>query len=70
VASPSLQQYHFSSSKLHQESLPLGDAGERIEDGRHRGAVASENSICSRIGIDLMKAGGNAADAVCVIPFD
>ncbi|MCJ1303160.1 hypothetical protein MMC08_005967 [Hypocenomyce scalaris] len=27
------------------------------------GAVASENSICSNIGIDLLKAGGNAADA-------
>ena len=29
------------------------------------GAVASESSICSNIGIDLLKAGGNAADAVC-----
>ena len=28
------------------------------------GAVASENAVCSRIGIDLLKAGGNAADAV------
>lgn len=28
------------------------------------GAVASESSICSKIGIDLLKAGGNAADAV------
>ncbi|KFY27231.1 hypothetical protein V493_03633 [Pseudogymnoascus sp. VKM F-4281 (FW-2241)] len=28
-----------------------------------RGAVASENSICSSIGIDLIKRGGNAADA-------
>lgn len=28
------------------------------------GAVASESSICSNIGIDLLKAGGNAADAV------
>ena len=31
------------------------------------GAVASENSICSNIGIDLLKAGGNAADAVCLV---
>jgi gamma-glutamyltranspeptidase/glutathione hydrolase len=30
----------------------------------HLGAVASESSICSRIGIDLLKKGGNAADAV------
>ena len=28
------------------------------------GAVASENKICSQIGIDLLEAGGNAADAV------
>lgn len=28
------------------------------------GAVASESSICSNIGIDLLKVGGNAADAV------
>ena len=28
------------------------------------GAVASENKICSHIGIDLLKTGGNAADAV------
>ena len=28
------------------------------------GGVASENRICSQIGIDLLKAGGNAADAV------
>ena len=28
------------------------------------GAVASESSICSNIGIELLKQGGNAADAV------
>lgn len=28
------------------------------------GAVASENRVCSQIGIDLLGAGGNAADAV------
>lgn len=28
------------------------------------GAVASESSICSEIGIDLLRQGGNAADAV------
>ncbi|RMZ73992.1 gamma-glutamyltranspeptidase [Pyrenophora seminiperda CCB06] len=30
----------------------------------HRGAVASESDICSHIGIDLLKMGGNAADAM------
>lgn len=34
--------------------------GERDKSG----AVASENKICSQIGIDLLKMGGNAADAV------
>ena len=28
------------------------------------GAVASESTICSDIGIELLKQGGNAADAV------
>ena len=41
--------------------IPLGEL--RIEDGK-LGAVASESKICSNIGIDLLKAGGNAADAV------
>ncbi len=33
------------------------------------GAVASENRICSQIGIDLIKAGGNAADALVGTTF-
>ena len=28
------------------------------------GAVASENKVCSQIGIDFLNAGGNAADAL------
>ena len=46
----------------------LGDEPARSGDARH-GAVASENSVCSQIGIDLMKAGGNAADAVRGLNF-
>ncbi|KAJ4300911.1 hypothetical protein N0V90_002999 [Kalmusia sp. IMI 367209] len=34
-----------------------------LEPG-HLGAVASESEICSRIGTELLKAGGNAADAL------
>lgn len=30
----------------------------------HHGAVASEHKVCTQIGVDLLKAGGNAADAV------
>lgn len=32
--------------------------------GDKLGAVASESSVCSTIGIDLLRIGGNAADAV------
>jgi gamma-glutamyltranspeptidase/glutathione hydrolase len=34
-----------------------------LSAGQH-GAVASESDICSHIGIDLLKLGGNAADAM------
>ena len=40
-----------------------GLRGEEANNNR-LGAVASENKVCSQIGIDLLKAGGNAADAV------
>lgn len=37
-----------------------------FEDPDHDklGAVASESATCSKVGIDLLKEGGNAADAV------
>lgn len=34
----------------------------------HLGAVASESAICSKIGIELIQNGGNAADGVRVAP--
>lgn len=34
-----------------------------------RGAVASESDICSRIGINTIQDGGNAADAVSILPM-
>ena len=38
---------------------------QRLEQRTNtKGAVASESDICSRIGIDLLRSGGNAADAV------
>lgn len=41
-----------------------GDSvGKRAEHGK-RGAVASESSICSRHGAEILSNGGNAADAV------
>lgn len=37
---------------------------ELLLRGNQLGAVASENKICSQIGLDLLKEGGNAADTV------
>ena len=36
----------------------------QVKAPESKGAVASESSICSNIGLDLIKQGGNAADAV------
>lgn len=41
----------------------LGSRAPKYAPG-HLGAVASESSICSDIGIELLRQGGNAADAV------
>ena len=40
--------------------------GSTLLDPGHNklGAVASESSICSNIGIDILKSGGNAADSL------
>jgi len=45
---------------------PNSDHGStKIAPGK-LGAVASESSICSRHGVDILKIGGNAADAVSI----
>ena len=46
-----------------QQVLLDGFQSQQAENNR-LGAVASENRVCSQIGIDMLKAGGNAADAV------
>ena len=52
------------SSLLYQAGAnPVHKLQEHYAPG-HRGAVATESDICSHIGIDLLKKGGNAADAV------
>ena len=46
-------------------SNSTGNDSHRQSDACDKqGAVASENAVCSRIGIDLLQVGGNAADAV------
>ncbi|KAL8695970.1 MAG: hypothetical protein Q9224_003041, partial [Gallowayella concinna] len=42
----------------------IGPHRERV----NHGAVASESKICTQVGVDLLKAGGNAADAVGYVP--
>ncbi|KAK6518168.1 hypothetical protein TWF506_005328 [Arthrobotrys conoides] len=44
------------------QSLPTIQNRQLQQD--HNGAVASETDVCSQVGIDLMKKGGNAADAM------
>lgn len=40
------------------------------DDGQDKlGAVASESSICSNIGTDILKDGGNAADSLIATTF-
>lgn len=56
----------FGQSAL-SVSLPsafLQRSEKQHEECDKRGAVASESSVCSRIGINLIREGGNAADAV------
>ena len=45
-----------------QAQIPLHHY--EYEQGNRNGAIASENKLCTQIGIDLLQAGGNAADAV------
>lgn len=40
---------------------------KQFQESAENGAVASESAVCSRIGVDLIKVGGNAADAVRLI---
>lgn len=55
---------HFASS-LAPPTPADKRGGEQHEAKDNLGAVASESSVCSHIGIDLIQDGGNAADAVC-----
>jgi len=51
-------------------SVPRSDyrlGARHYQENDKLGAVASESSVCSQIGIALIKAGGNAADAVCLL---
>lgn len=62
-----LKLYGTALLALQSAASPLA-IGKELET-RHEakdqlGAVASESDICSRIGVNLLKEGGNAADAM------
>lgn len=52
------------SRYLAKGQLFLGNQQLRHSEGPPLGAVASENSLCSGVGVDLIRLGGSAADAV------
>ena len=68
IALPSLNLLFSQSSA---KALPawiypeytVTSASQDLENNK-LGAVASESSICSSIGIDMLRQGGNAADAL------
>lgn len=62
TALPAPIGHHESEHGLHKSSANHTTRG-------HLGAVASETSICSEIGRDLLLQGGNAADAMVGTTF-
>jgi hypothetical protein len=44
--------------------LPVGAHPKPSHQSNCLGAVASESDTCSKVGIEILKEGGNAADAV------
>lgn len=54
--------------RLNTDSGSVLPQHERLERD-NLGAVASESIICSNIGIDVLKSGGNAADAMVAATF-
>ncbi|KAF2197770.1 gamma-glutamyltranspeptidase [Delitschia confertaspora ATCC 74209] len=59
---PALSQANPIANPIPHPPLHYG-YGENLPPG-HLGAVASESDICSQIGIELLKEGGTAADAM------
>ncbi|KAH6669494.1 gamma-glutamyltranspeptidase [Halenospora varia] len=49
--------------------VQIVSASPRPAHDAKTGAVASESSVCSNIGIDVLKEGGNAADALIAMQF-
>ena len=63
MLSASLAFVVLAFNALFVNALPPQQRSYEASDGKN-GAVASESKICSKIGIVLLKNGGNAADAL------
>ncbi|KAJ5826042.1 hypothetical protein N7474_003180 [Penicillium riverlandense] len=64
-----LPNVYTSPLELLDRDLDDRDASHRGIGPGKLGAVASENSICSRHGTDILEKGGNAADALITTQF-
>jgi gamma-glutamyltranspeptidase / glutathione hydrolase len=69
-ALPSVLLQQYASAAPATVYGPVDGCNPLLDPGCNKlGAVASESSICTNIGIDALKAGGNAADSLVATVF-
>ncbi|KAJ3572081.1 hypothetical protein NP233_g3319 [Leucocoprinus birnbaumii] len=78
VVASSEQFYHAEYPQLEYTSPPPPPQTSKVEEHQrnpaylvkaYRGAVATENEVCSKMGVDVLKRGGNAVDAAISATF-
>jgi len=57
------------SFQFTRQLTPIAGAAAREPVRAKRGIVASTNEVASRVGVDVMKRGGNAVDAAIAVAF-